>query len=167
MKFNYKSLFILTFLLLVSFNLPTKAQITLSEDGLYYDQSDELFSGLYVEKYDDGTVKIQVAIQNGRKNGLMKIYYPDGSVNELRMYKNNMMHGTWETWNAAGIKTAEANYANDKKNGKWYIWDDSGTMRYDMIYFEGNKAGTWRMMNEKGELISTREFPLEAVNGKQ
>lgn len=160
MKFNYKSL--LTVFILV-FNLSgfdINAQITINEDGLYYDEYERWYTGIYVEEYPDGVMKTQISISKGKKNGLMKLFYPDGSINELRMYKNNLMHGTWVTFNDKGIKTAEANYALDKKNGKWYIWDETGILRYDMTYFEGNKAGTWLMWNEKGELISTKEYSL-------
>jgi antitoxin component YwqK of YwqJK toxin-antitoxin module len=166
MKFNYEVLLTIFLLFFVSLGLEIKAQITISEDGLYYDEKERLFTGVYTEEYPDGAVKIQMSVSKGTKNGLMRIFYQDGSVNELRMYKDDMMHGTWETWNDKGIKIAEANYASDTKNGKWYIWDDNGIMRYDMTYFDGNKAGTWYMWNEKGELIATKEFPLN-VNSKE
>ena len=160
MKLKYNQLLSITVLVTGIYLQNINAQITEGENGLYYDGSGKLFSGIYTEKYDDGTVKTQMSVTNGRKNGLTVIFFPNGKKNELRMYKNNLLHGTWETWNQQGQKTAEANYANDKKNGKWYVWDDNGVMRYDMTYFEGEKAGTWSMWNSKGELTGQKEYSL-------
>jgi antitoxin component YwqK of YwqJK toxin-antitoxin module len=160
MRFNCISILTVLLLVFVSSGLDIKAQITIHEDGLYYDEYERWYTGVYVEKYPDGVVKAQISIKKGKKDGLMKLFYPDGSINELRMYKNNLMHGTWETFNNKGIKTAEANYSLDEKNGKWYIWDENGTLRYDMTYFEGDKAGTWYMWDEKGDLIEAKEYEL-------
>ncbi len=166
MKLKYNYLLLVTLLFSTISAVRVNAQISVGSDGLYYEESGKPYTGVYIEKYGDGTPKVSIAVNKGRKKGLTLLYYPNGSVNELRMYNDNKMHGTWVTWNEKGVKTAEANYANDKKNGKWYIWDENSTMRYDMTYFEGEKAGTWYMWNEKGELISTKEFAPDPVADK-
>ena len=168
MKSEHKHLLTFLILILISAWGSLKSQITIGDDGLYYDETGKLYTGIYVEKYPTGTKKTEMSLVNGRKEGLTQIYYSNGVVNELRMYKNNLMHGTWVTWNEKGINTAEANYANDIKNGKWYIWDEQGIMRYDMTYFNGRKAGAWRMFDEHGILTATKEFDLnpELKEGK-
>ena len=134
------------------------AQLSVDEDGIYYDNLGKPYTGVYVEKYDNGVTKSTTTLISGRKHGIAAIYFKDGTLSEFRMYRNNQMHGTWITWNESGIKTAEANYAADKKNGKWYIWDENGVKRYEMTYFDGNKVGTWYMWSDKGELIETKEY---------
>ncbi|MFO7657878.1 MAG: toxin-antitoxin system YwqK family antitoxin [Bacteroidales bacterium] len=148
------SLFLLAFLC----NSTISAQLSVDEDGIYYDNLGKPYTGIFIEKYDDGTIKGKTTLISGRKHGLASIYFKDGSLSELRMYRNNQMHGTWVTWNEKGKKTAEANYAADKKNGKWYIWDENGVKRYEMIYFDGEKAGTWYMWDEKGELTGKKDY---------
>lgn len=127
-------------------------------DGLYYDGKGNLFSGIYTEYYTDCLTRTTVEVENGRPNGLTKVYFENGQLEEIRSFKNGMMHGKWEKWNPQDIKIAEANYSDNKKDGKWYIWDENGTLRYDMTYVMGEKRGTWLMYNENGILLDQKEY---------
>ncbi|HBF87923.1 MAG TPA: toxin-antitoxin system YwqK family antitoxin [Bacteroidales bacterium] len=127
-------------------------------DGLYYDESNKLFSGLYSEKFENDKTKMEINIENGLKNGEAVYFYQDGAKKEIRTYKNGIKHGTWINWNEKGSKTAIANYSEDLKDGEWIIWDDNGTKRYTMMYSKGKKVGTWLMWDEKGNLVSEKQF---------
>ena len=146
------------FLLLLIVSVDMSGQLSVDDEGIYYDSIGKPYTGTYVEKYDNGVIKSTTTLISGRKHGIAIIYFRDGSMNEFRMYRNNQMHGTWITWNENGVKTAEANYSADKKNGKWYIWDENGVQRYEMTYFDGSKTGKWYMWNERGELLETKEY---------
>ena len=155
---NYymKQIFIIAFLLSATVSL--KGQIVEGKDGLYYDENNDLFSGVYIELYENGQVKTEMALRNGQKHGITKIYFDSGKINEFRSFKKSLMHGKWETWNEPGKKIAEANYRNGKKDGKWYVWDENGTLRYDMIYKKGKKTGTWFIFDEKGKEVNSKKY---------
>ena len=134
------------------------AQISEDENGIYYADNNTLYTGTYEEFFDNGNMKFEIPIQEGKKNGIIFYYYEDGTKMEQRSYKNNIMHGTWITWNNKGVKTGEANYQNGIKHGKWFIWDDKGTLRCEMNYHNGEKRGVWKIFGEDGKLESKKDF---------
>jgi len=67
-------------------------------DGLYY-ENNELYSGSYCTLHDNGQVKMEMKVKEGKKHGKVKIYFENGRLNEIRSYKNNRMHGKWEMYN--------------------------------------------------------------------
>jgi len=146
-------------LLLIS--LSSAGQIVQGDDGLYYDENDNPYTGIYKEYYADGTVRTEMTLTNGMKNGQVKINFPDGRIHEIRSYRFNRMDGKWETWSKKGIKIAEAHYLNGHKHGKWLIRDDNGVLRYDMSYHHGRKTGTWKIYDANGKLLSEKKFDKE------
>lgn len=135
----------------------SRAQEIKEVDGLYY-QNDELYTGEYTSRYDNGKVKMTAKISEGKKEGIVQIFFENGQLNEIRSYKNNLMDGTWEMYNIYKVKVSVANYKNGLKHGKWYIYDDTGTLLYDMEYVNGEKTGTWKKYDASGKLISERTF---------
>ncbi len=137
-----------------------KGQIAEGEDGLFYDQNNDLYTGVYVKHFENNKVEIEMTLKKGQKHGYTNIYFKTGTLKEKRSYRNNLMHGKWETWNNELVKIAEANYKNGRKHGKWFVWDEKGTLRYDMTYKKGKKIGTWYIYNEKGDLVSSKDYKL-------
>ena len=133
------------------------AQELVETDGLYYKNS-QLYSGKYQTFFDNGQLKMEMKIVEGKKEGKIKIYFENGQLNETRSYKNNEMHGKWLMYNNHGIKTSVARYRNGKKHGKWKIWNDYGNILYQLQYNNGQKSGTWKNFNEKGEVINERNY---------
>lgn len=134
------------------------SQLNISEDGLYYDENNELYSGNYIEFHSNGNKRIELNLKDGLKDGEVHIFFENGTLNEIRTYKAGVMHGTWTMWNNIGIKIGVANYQDNLKHGEWFIWDENGQMRFSMFYNKGEKSGTWKMWNENGELISEAKY---------
>ena len=135
-----KKIFFLIFLF--AFIKGSFSQDIIYKDGLYF-KVQNLYSGKYFEYYENGNVKMEMNILNGRLENETILYFENGTKKEIRSYKEGKKNGTWITWNEKGIKTAEAFYTMDKKDGKWTIWDDNGQKRYEMFYSDGKKIGTW------------------------
>lgn len=144
-------------IILVSTTL-TWGQIIEGDDGIYYASNYEPYSGEYTEEYDNGSTRIEMNLNEGVKDGFVKLFFSNGNLNELRSYKNGLMHGKWETFNINNVKIAEANYKNNKKDGKWLIWDDNGTLRCEMYYNKDKKVGKWSRWDENGDLIESKEY---------
>lgn len=127
-------------------------------EGLYYTTKGDLYTGTYTEFYESGVKRIEMNIEEGKRNGKITLYFENEKIQEVRSYVKGLMDGTWITWNDKSVKIAEANYKKNKKHGKWYIWDDNGVKRYEMEYYEGKKVGTWFIWDAKGNLIKERKF---------
>lgn len=129
----------------------------LKEDGLFYFEG-EIFTGSFIEKYDDGSVKTRFAIRNGKLHGKSEHYYPNGNLNEIRSFRNGLKHGKWSKYNENKTLVSTARYRRDLKHGKWKIWDDNGTLRYTLQYRNGEKTGTWKMFDENGNLVDSKTY---------
>ncbi len=151
-----KHIISITFLFFLFLSL--QGQIVEGKDGLFYDQNNDLYTGVYVKNFKNNKVEIEMTLKKGQKHGYTNIYFQAGTLKEKRSYKNSLMHGKWETWNEKSVKIAEANYKNGKKHGKWFVWDLNGILRYDMTYKKGKKTGTWFIYNEKGDLVSSKVY---------
>ncbi|MEA3317825.1 MAG: toxin-antitoxin system YwqK family antitoxin, partial [Bacteroidota bacterium] len=124
-----KNIIIISFLF-VCFSTAFTQEIHRNSKGLYIDKNNELFTGLYIEYYEDSSVLSKINISKGIQDGLTILYFDNGSKMEIRSYKKGKKHGKWLNWNLDKIKIAEARYKNNIKHGKWYIWDNNGVLRY-------------------------------------
>jgi antitoxin component YwqK of YwqJK toxin-antitoxin module len=143
---------------LLGLSLTASAQKIREEDGVYYDSLNKPYSGIYIERYPEGNIRIEMTLKDGIKDGIIYLFFDNNKVHEIRSYRTGNMHGTWITFNAKGKKVGEANYSNNLKNGKWYIWDDNGVLRYDMTYLDGQKSGIWIKYDEQGNLLETKKY---------
>jgi len=151
-------IFLLAGLLLFS---TSYSQIVQKEDGLYYDKSDKLFSGDYKEYYDNGQVRQEMTVLNGRIDGMVNVWFRTGNLKETRVFKEGRRSGVWVSYNEQGKKTGEASYKDDLKDGPWKIWDDAGILRYDMLYRKGEKSGLWIMYDSNGLKVSEKNYSEE------
>lgn len=132
------------------------AQDLVLNEGQYYTDETltELYTGRYTEFYDDGMLKMELYLKEGRPEGTYVVYYPDGKTAEVRAYYQGQFHGEWRTYNEEGNLVAIASYQDGQKEGPWRIWNDKGTLVFEMFYTKGKKSGTWRSWNDEGVLVS-------------
>ena len=111
--------------------------LVLSEGQYYTDETQTTpYTGRYTEFYEDGMLKMELYLKDGRPEGTYVIYYPDGKIAEVRSYYHGIFHGEWQ------------------KDGPWRIWSDKGNLLYEMFYTAGKKSGVWRSWDEEGNLLS-------------
>lgn len=137
------------------------SQINLGEDGLFYGKDLNPFSGDYREYWDNGQLKQQMLITDGKMDGQITLWYRTGTIQEIRMYSKGLRNGLWISYDESGAKTGEAWYKDDLKDGLWKIWDEKGVLRYEMLYRKGQKAGLWVMYDESGKKICEKKFSDE------
>ncbi len=152
-----KIVFITGIISLLFSSVATTAQQVEEKNGIYY-QNGEPFTGTYETFFENGQLKREMELKNGKKDGKVKIYLENGQISEIHAYKNNKMHGKWVVYNKINQITSVARYKNGKKHGKWKIWNDEGNLLYELQYKNGKKSGTWKNYNEKGEVIQVRKY---------
>ena len=79
-------------------------------DGLFFTDISQtkLYTGDYREFYDNGTMRLEMYIKDGKPEGDYVVYFPNGKPNEIRSYRDGKFHGTWRTYNEAGVLIPEA-----------------------------------------------------------
>ena len=133
---------LLTSTLLASSALAIQAQDLFLSEGQYYTDESQTtpYTGRYTEFYDDGMLKMELFLKDGRPEGTYVIYYPDGKIAEVRSYYHGIFHGEWRTYNEAGQLTGIASY--------------KGILRFEMFYAKGRKSGIWRTWDDDGKLLT-------------
>lgn len=128
------------------------------KDGLYM-QNDLAYTGRYVIYYNNGAVKEELNIKEGRLNGEDTKYFENGKKMEVGHYENNLKYGLWARYNPAGTLTAEASYSkNGRKDGTWMVYNDAGAKLFKMEYKDGEKTGTWMQWDESGNLVKSTPY---------
>ncbi len=153
-----KTILTLAFSISILSSFAFAQNIYIGEDGLYYDSLNNLYSGTYIEFYDNGTIKGEYTIVDGENDGVTKLYFKTGQLNESRMYKKGEKDGAWITYNAEGGKIGEANFSKSTKHGKWYVWDENGTLRCEMTYKNGEKTGKWIIYDANGKQEKIKDY---------
>jgi antitoxin component YwqK of YwqJK toxin-antitoxin module len=110
------------------------------------------FSGLLVERYDDGARKRVTPYYQGRIHGLVRGWYPDGSPMEERLYRLGEKEGTHRGWWENGQRRFAYHFRNGRHEGRAREWFPNGISYRDFNYEDGKEAGPQRMWYEDGTL---------------
>lgn len=71
--------------LIAGSSLTIQAQDLVLSEGQYYTDETQTtpYTGRYTEFYDDGMLKMELYLKDGRPEGTYVIYYPDGKIAEV------------------------------------------------------------------------------------
>jgi antitoxin component YwqK of YwqJK toxin-antitoxin module len=86
------------------------------------------------ELYENGKIRMEGAIKEGKRDGVWKVYFEDGSI-----------------WN-------EGTYTNGKRNGEAKNYFPNGKLKYEGFYTDGKSSGHWKFYNEQGILVEEKDF---------
>ena len=88
--------------------------LVLSEGQYYTDETQTTpYTGRYTEFYEDGMLKMELYLKDGRPEGTYVIYYPDGKIAEVRSYYHGIFHGEWRTYSDNGQLIGLASYKRE------------------------------------------------------
>lgn len=106
-----------------------------------------LFSGLIIllsvltscshtetEYYDNGKVKSEVEMQNGKKNGSSIFYYSSGSKQMECHYKDDLLDGKLSRWTYRGKLEIESYYVSGHRNGETRLYTSEGILQIVQNY---------------------------------
>ena len=113
---------LLTSTLVAGSTFAIQAQDLVLSEGQYYTDETQTtpYTGRYTEFYDDGMLKMELYLKDGRPEGTYVIYYPDGKIAEVRSYYHGVFHGEWRTYNEAGQLIGLASYKDGEKDGPFH-----------------------------------------------
>jgi len=104
------------------------------------------------EYYPDGTIKSEVTMRHGKKNGSATYYFPNGNK-ELEMnYSDNQLDGVYEKFDIESNRLESTEYAGGKKNGKSATFYTNGKTA-TVAFFENDIiSGEYREYHPNGQL---------------
>ena len=105
---------------------PVDGSKLVKRDGLWYESDSETpFTGVAVEKYENGKKKWEATYNYGWLEGLFTQWHENGKKKSEVTLKNGKPEGLLTAWHANGQKKGEATYKNGKKVSETK-WDEEG-----------------------------------------
>jgi len=155
----YKYISTIVLLLILSASLSAQTSKIVQSDGLFFTDATQtkLYSGEYKEFFDNGALKVEMNIKEGKPEGAYIVYFANGKPNEVRAYRNGEFHGLWRTYNEAGMLIAEAEYRNNKNTAPGTF----GTTRASCVTKCNTPTVKIRHLvhvGRKGRLISEKKY---------
>jgi antitoxin component YwqK of YwqJK toxin-antitoxin module len=114
-------------------------------------------SNKYKTFYNNGKVKMEVELKNGKMNGLYHEYDSTGSQVVLATYREDVADGAWTEWYANGKMKKSYTYKNGVRNGNCTEYYQSGQVKWENIY-ENGVAGSPKAYSENGTLLSSKTY---------
>lgn len=115
------------------------------------------FTGLALDRYDDGSLAEREAYVDGRKDGRTERWLPDGTLSYRADYRAGRRHGTAVTWWADGTPRSASRYVGGVAHGVQRQWYRSGARFKELTLVEGREVGRQRAWRENGVLYSNYE----------
>ena len=95
-------------------------------DGLMYEGDSETpFTGVAVEKHENGQKKLERTFKDGKLEGLDATWHENGQKKVEATFKGDKLEGLDTRWHENGQKSLEATYKDDKKVSETK-WDKEG-----------------------------------------
>ena len=150
----------------------------------YLKGTTNLFTGIEILHYADGTIKQQLPLTNGVAQGTRMRWHSNGVMESIGSYSNAMRTGYWRTWNSDGSKNKEGTFVKGKPEGEQIFWHtnglksvvwnfssghpnglmrsfyDNGRKKQEGVYTNNLKHGKWKNWNKSGQLNKIAEFQM-------
>lgn len=78
--------------------------------------------------YENGNLKLEGEIKDGKRTGIWKAYYEDGTLWSEGEFVNGERNGYGLNYYPNGKLRMEGDYKNDKQAGKWKYYNEQGVL---------------------------------------
>jgi hypothetical protein len=100
--------------------------------------------------YDNGQVKFECNLVDGKRHGIAKGYYPSGKLRGEVRYVDGKMEGVWYDLDEKGNLSERKNYHNDKMVGWYEIFHKSGVLLERTLFDSAGHPVDFEAYNEDG-----------------
>ncbi len=132
----------------------TQAELDLRDGFLYLHESDEPFTGNLVEEYSPNSRKLEIAIRDGKADGLSRGWYESGQMEVRESFQKGVSNGLRTRWYPNGNKKSEASIVKGKIVGRFVQWHENGRMAATVNMIDGKPDGLAEAWHPSGRLKS-------------
>lgn len=104
--------------------------------------------------YSSGSIKEQVEMKDGKKNGIAKEFYEDGKLKWQGNFINDSLHGESIGYFPNGNKEYEASYRNGVAEGVYRTYYENGQLMLEATFKNGLQEGPYQEYYDNGKLKS-------------
>lgn len=120
------------------------------------------------EFFENGQIKSQVPLVNGKRNGKMIDYYPDGKIRAERAFADDVQMGKTVFYYPDGQVQEVQYYHNGARVNGDSIWYPNRALQFAVTMQAGKKNGYLRKWDESGNMIYEAKYSMDTlieVNG--
>ena len=96
-----------------------------------------LFNGVAFALYEDGQLAGEVDYEDGKPDGLVKVWYENGQLQLELDFEDGKPDGLRKSWYENGQLAGEENYIDGKLNGLVKTWYENGQLKGEGYYKDG------------------------------
>lgn len=143
-------------------------------DGIGYETGDQfevilkeskadVRNGVKKTFYDDGQLKSEYTMYDGKLNGKSTSYYEDGTIKKIGTWRNDKEHGLFQFYNEDGTLDSDEMYMDGKLDGPAHFYFPNGKLQSAYEYKYGKKSGLAQEYDEAGNL----EMEYKYIGGEK
>ncbi|GAK98158.1 hypothetical protein JCM19294_791 [Nonlabens tegetincola] len=122
----------------------------------------------YVEKYDNGQIKIQGFLIDSVLTGKFTEYYKSGQIKTTGEYKNCEYETNHTRIYLGGCGVGNnSSFRKGKKDGEWKHYFENGILKSKTSYFCGLKQGNFFYYHENGTVFFIDFYTADTLMGTQ
>ena len=111
-----------------------------------------VFTGLMVEFYPDGTLQSRSVVSNGLLHGVSEGWRTNGVLAVREAFLDGRSHGTRTKWDEAGNRIAETDIRAGEIEGLHREWHTNGNPSLEVTMARGKAHGLARKWSLEGQL---------------
>ena len=131
------------------------SDIRKENDLIYAPDETGPFTGVVVEYYEDGTLKSQTEVSEGKLQGLSEGWHENGQLQVKESFEQGVAHGLRQKWRPDGSKESEGTIQNGQFEGTFRKWHPNGQLAEEMQMTQGVAHGEAKSWHENGSLKAT------------
>ena len=128
---NQKWFFVILFFFFISCQ-----EKSLTNKNIITKIEQETKTGEFIEKYDNGTIKIKGDLVKGLRQGLWESFFENGVKWSESTYLFGIREGAYKIFYPNGKLKIHGAYKNEKKSGIWYFYNENGQFEKEIDFDE-------------------------------
>lgn len=100
-------------------------------------QDQKITNGEFIDLHDNGQIKTQGNLVDGKRDGLWQTFFHDGIKQSESTYKHGVLNGKTASYYYDGKTRYVGFYEKDLKSGTWYFYTEDGTFEKEVNYKDG------------------------------
>ena len=113
--------------------------VKFSEDSttVYFKNTMKPITGVIFNTYENGKLKKENKVINGKRNGISKGYYENGKLKIVSVFVDGELNGLTKAYQKNGKLGMKGNFQDGKPQGLWRIYHENGRIKSKSIFKDG------------------------------
>lgn len=126
----------------------------------------QIIDGISINYYDDGSIRSEVPVKDGKRHGEAREYYENGQLAASIAYENDLKNGTSKWYYQDGILYQQAIFVDNKKHGLEKKYYNTGELMAVLRWKEGETLPGLMEFHKNGKEVRQPSIVVTEKGGK-